>query len=204
MLKVHKKVKVNDLILINKKIEELKDKYRRVRFGQIGEIYKILNELVKLKKATNSRYTERSLEWEKDLNLTDSDIRVIFAYPYISDYGEKMVREGKIFDYIICKAIRTNTLFREVQWQNKYIKGLISKEFKSSELFELKKENIKRVLTGKEVINDYDSYFKSVLKSIRDTRNRLSIRKKELKSSVFKDELIKEVENLNKFIQEIK
>ncbi len=198
------KINVDELKLINKRITELKKKYKKVKFAHIGELYKTLNEIVNLRKKTNSRYTERSLENEKGLNISANDIRVFFAYPYISDYGHKMIEEGKIEDIIICRAIRNWKDIRDIKWQNKYIEGYINGDFIPSSLSELNKENVRRVLLKKTILGSHDSYFKAVLKSLRNTKARLKKREKALITSPFKEELRKEVVQLYKYIRELK
>ena len=111
--------------LINKKIYELKKEFIKKKYNHIGNLYKILSEIIKLKQYTNPDYRPRSLEWEKDIELTAMQIRYIFSYQYISSYAEKKVNLGLITDTMMCHFLATSSLLRESQWQNKLVDKLI-------------------------------------------------------------------------------
>jgi len=191
-------------ILINRKIIELKQLFRRRKYNRVGQLYEVLNELVKLKQKTNPRYAPRSLENEEGINLTGSQIRYIFAYQYICEYTKKKVLEGKIDDSTVCHALAVSSRLREIQWQIRFVDKLINKEIKPSSISELNQEEIKNVLLDKEEITESDNYFLSATKSLRNIKDRIEKRKHLLKGSLYEKNLINSIKNLSKLLEELK
>lgn len=202
-LKLITKEKKNDernLFAVKKKIVELKKRYMRGKYNHVGELYEILSKLVKLKQVEDSKYTPRSLEWEKDLKITSGEIRFIFAYKYISSYAKEKIKEGLIDDVIICNALAHSSLLRDINYQNKFIDKLIKNEIKIGACSELTKEELGLFLMDKLKVRKDEDYFLSAIKSLRSMKNRIKDRKNLLKNSVYRDNLISAIRGLNELI----
>lgn len=198
------KQKESNLFAINQRIKELKREFRKKTYGHVGELYEILNKLVQLKKETNPRYTERSLEYEEGIDLKGSQIRYIFAYRYITPYTRKKVEEGLIDDSTICHALATSSLLREIQWQKKFVDKLINKEIKPSAISEIKKEEIKNVLLDKKEITESEDYFLYATKNLRNIKKRIEERKHLLNNSLYKENLFNAIKSLNDLMEKLK
>ena len=193
--------KEKNLFSINEKIQELKKDFRKKTYGHVGELYEILYKLVQLKKETNKRYTERSLEWEDGIDLKGSQIRYIFAYKYLCSYSKKKVEEGLIDDNTICHALAISSLLREPQWQKSYVDKIINKEITPSSISEINKEEIKNVLIGKNQITESDAYFLAASKALRNIKLRMEKREHLLNSSLHKQSFINSLNSLTKAVK---
>ena len=187
---------------INKKIVELKKEFRSRTYNHIGNLYKILSEIVKLKQYSDPNYKVRSLEWENDLELTAMQVRYIFSYQYISTYTEKKVKQGLITDGAICHFLAVSALLRKSRWQNKLVDKIIGEKMKVSEVSELTKEELKLFLRGKLKIRKDDKYFLTATKSLRSMYTRLNDRKHLFDNSPYSKNLINSIKKLNKLVDE--
>jgi len=188
---------------INKQISELKKEFRKYTNHRIGEMYRILSKLVQLNKLKDKRYAPRSLEWEKDLNLNQVQIRYIFAYEYFSDYAKKLVEEEKIEEKTICFLIWRYRILRKHELQNKLIDLYLANKVKVSELGWMNSTEILGVINGKRILVK-DRYLISANKSIVSLISRLKQRNVNTSNSKFKRELISVVKNLLNYLQEEK
>lgn len=189
-----------NLELINKKILELKEQFSRHTYNHIENLYKILSEIVKLKQYFNKNYTQRSLEWEKDLELTSMQIRYIFSYKYISSYAKEKVKAKLITDVSICHFLAVSALLRESRWQNRLIDKIINEEMKVSEVSELTQEELKLYLLGKLKIRKDDKYLLTATKSLRSIFTRIEERKRLMKKSPYSKNLVNAIRKLNELV----
>lgn len=193
---------------MRKKIKELKQEFKKFNDSRVKEMYRILTEIVKIKRAlpensgVGKNYTMRSLEWEEDLNLTSMEIRYISAYIFISDYGVEKVQQGFINDTTICHFLAISSLLREEKWQNKLIDLVIAKKIKVSQVSELTREELKLFLQGKLKIRQDDKYFLTATKTLRSMKKRILERKELLSNSMFKTNLINAINELRSIINE--
>jgi len=205
-LKQHKDNQAN-LKAVNEKIEQLKKEFNKKKYNHIGELYELLKKIVELKKATRTkykeRYTERSLEWEEGLSLSGSQIRYIFAYQYISGYSKQKVLEGKIDDATLCHALAVSTLLRDPIFQKKFVDKLINKKIKPSAISELSKEDTKNFLNDKLVFREDDNYFLYAIKSLRNIKQRIFLKKHLLKKSPYKTNLIASIKSLYNLVKDL-
>jgi hypothetical protein len=187
---------------IRTKIKELKLELNRFHQNKMGELYKICEEIVRLKQAlpenrgVGKRYTFCSLEWENDIGLSSMDIRYIQSYKFISDYGKKCVSNNLITDTAICHFLAISSLLREEKWQNKLIDLVIAKKIKTSQVSELTKEELKLFLEGKLKRKISDDYFFTATKTLRSITIRIKERKHLFHKSNFSNNLFRSIENL--------
>ncbi len=183
----------------NKKIQELKEEFRNRTYNHIGNLYKILDKIVKLRQYSDKNYRPRSLEWEEDINITAMQIRYIFSYQYISTYAEDKVKEGSLTDTAMCHFLSCSSLLRESQWQNRLVDKIIDGGVKVSEVSELRVDELKLFLLGKLTIRKDDKYLLTATKTLRGILNRLESRKELINGSVYSKNLINSIRKLNKF-----
>ncbi len=183
-------------LLVERKIKELKEEFKKFTQSRVGEMYRILSKIVELKKQTNSRYAPRSLEWDKDLNLTSGNIRYIFSHQYISTRSKELIEEGMINDSAVCFLIFRFKMLREPMWQNKLVKLFLDGEITISQTAEMTMDEIKQLLNGKLEFRTDDKYFISATKTLRSMLVRIKARKNVLDNSKFKEALVKEVEKI--------
>lgn len=188
------------VLSVNKRIRELKKLYTKKVFGHISEVYKILDEIVRLKKYSNPRYAPRSLEWEEDLNINAQQIRYVFAYKDICKYAQEKVDEGLIDDSTICHFLATSSILREEYWQKKLIDKLLKKQIKIGEVSELTQNELKLFLQDKLTLRTSDKYFFTATKTLRSILKRLRDRSNLLEKSPFKDNLYNAIISLNELI----
>lgn len=189
---------------IEDKIKELKKELRSRTYNHIGNLYKILAGIVRLRQYSDKNYRPRSLEWEKDIKLSAMQIRYIFSYQYISSYAEEKVKEGLISDEAICHFLAVSSLLRESQWQNILVDKIIEGNIKVSEVSELTKKELKLFLLGKLDIRKDDKYLLAATKTLRSILKRLEDRKEILKESPYKENLINSIVRLEDFIREVR
>jgi hypothetical protein len=185
---------------INKQILQLKKEFRKYTSGRVAEMYRILNNIVILKKLTNSRYAPRSLESETDMNLTAVEIRYVFSYKYFSDNSKKLVEENKIKDKTICFLIWRYGFLRNFIYQDKLVKLYLKGEIKISELGWMNSTEIKEMINTGKLILEKERYLISANKSICSILSRLKQRDVYLSNSKHKQEVLNSIDNLKKYL----
>ena len=191
-----------EYVQIRNKIDSLKKEFRKYSHGRMGELYRILTEIVELKRALpenrgfGKTYKMRSLEWEEDLGITAMEIRYISSYIFISDYGKECVEKGLIHDSTICHFLAVHALLRQEKWQNILIDKVIKEKIKVSQVSELTKAELILFLEGKLEKRMSDDYFFTATKTIRSVNKRILERKHLLKGSNFSKHLLSSVEKL--------
>jgi len=200
IIQYQQKIKPETLKIINDSIKELKKEFNKRKYNHIGQLYELLDKIVKLRQKTISRYTERSLELEEGIELKASEIRYIFAYQYLSSYAREKVLQGLIDDTTVCHFLAVSSLLRSPEWQNKLIDKIISDKIRISQISELTLEEIKLFLQDKLELRTDDKYFLSVTKSLRSMKNRIEERKHLINDSPYKDNLINAIKELNKLV----
>jgi hypothetical protein len=186
---------------IKRKIQDLKKEFLRYTKNRISVMYNILSEIVKLKKIANKRYAPRSLEWETDLNLNASQIRYIFSYEHFTDYGKKLVSDGKMDEKTICFLIwRFKFLRNEPTNQNKLINLYLKGDVLVSEMGWMNEEEIRSLLKGKKILTN-DRYLISANKSIASILSRLKQRNVDKSNSKHKKELINLIKHFESYLE---
>lgn len=181
-------------LAVELKIRGLVKLFKRKQNNEIGELYNILSQIVKLKKSINSRYTDRSLEWEEGIKLPSSKIRYIFSYQYFSDKSKQLVAEDKIEDRTICFLIWRFAFLRESMFQNQMVKLYLDGQITISQIGEMCETEIRESLrTGKVVLKEKEKYLISACKTIRALRARLKMRKMSEEDTPYKEKLIREI-----------
>ena len=186
---------------INRKIAELKKEFTQFTSSRVGSMYKILNEIIKLKQQTNPKYAPRSLEWEKDMNLGAMQIRYIFTHQYLSTYSKKLINEGLITDSTICFLIFRFKFLREPEWQNKVVDKFLAGQIRISWCSEMTQEEIKLLLNDKFEFKLDERYFLSAVKNLSSILSRIRERKHLIKDSRFRARML---EKANKLVEELK
>ena len=187
-----------DRILIEKKIKKLKKEFLKYTKSRVGEMYKILSKIVKLKQKINSGFRPRSLEWEDDIKLNAMQIRYIFSYQYISSYSKKLIEKGLINDSAVCFLIYRFKMLREPQWQNKIVKLFLNGKITISQSSEMTREELVLLLNGKFKFKTDDKYLISATKTLRSILVRIKQRKNIINKSKYKKNLIQAVNKLGK------
>ena len=158
---------------IEKQIRNLKEDLRRVRYSKIEMIYNILSKIIQLRKQQNSKYGVKSLVNEDGINLTTSQLRLIFSFPFLSSKTKQLVREGKLSDTIACFMLWRFRFLKEIQWQDRVIKFYLAGKIKASEIGEMNEKDLKHFLLTGNRIKTGDKYALSVLKTISSISSRI-------------------------------
>lgn len=195
------KLQLKEQQAVNRKIAELKKEFTQFTSSRVGAMYKILNEIVKLKQQTNPKYMSRSLEWEKDMDLGAMQIRYIFTHQYLSSYSKKLINEGLITDSTVCFLIFRFKFLREPEWQNKVVDKFLAGQIRISWCSEMTQEEIKLLLNDKFEFKLDERYFLSAVKNLSSILSRIRERKHLIKNSRFRKRML---EKAIKIIEELK
>jgi hypothetical protein len=164
------------------RIIEIKNQLRKYTSERILEVYNLLDELVKLRKVQRNNYSWRSLENERGLGLTGSQIRYVQSYSFIVPSTLKLIKQGKVTESQVCHLIHRFRFLREEQWQSKLMKAFFAGKIKMSFASELSESLIKAILLGKKLITVKDQRLISFTKTIRSfssVLNNMKIKKNE-------------------------
>lgn len=201
-------IKRNDE-LVREKIKELKTELKKFTTSRIGTLHRICTELVNLRRSLpgnrGKRYTIRSLEWEKDLNLTQQELRAIQSYVFLSDYSKVCINKGLIRDSTVCHFLVMSSLLRERKYQDKLVKMVIENKVRMSYINELTKDELRLFLLGKLKRKNDNPLLINSVKTIRSLTSRLRAQKELLaKDSIYRKHLILSVNNLKKYLDGLK
>ena len=184
-----------------RKIKELKEEFRKFTKSKVGEMYRILSAIVKLKQLTNKRYRLRSLEREKGIDLSSQQIRYISSFQYMSSYSKNLVEKGIIKDSAVCFLIHRWGILQQPQWQNKAIKMFVEGKLTISQTAEMKQKDFLSFLNGKYKFSTDEKYLISATKTLRSMLFRIRQRGKIISNSKYKEGLLRELERLRKEIK---
>lgn len=112
---------------INQKVEILKTDLKRVMNNHFFEIYKILKDIMKLRQEQIEGYGIKDLHKEKNLDLTDEQIRYYMGFDHVSERTQGLIDGQKIGSSTVLWILRKSMEFRNPETQalviDKYIKG---------------------------------------------------------------------------------
>jgi len=187
---------------IEKQIRKLKEEFRRVRYERVEIMYNILSKIISLRKQTNSKYGVRSLRSEKDINLTYSQLRLIFSFKWITENTKKIIKENNISDTSICFMLWRFKFLRESQWQSKLVKRFINNEISQTELSEFTADDLKKFLISGKKIKTNEKYLITSIKTLSAMRSRFKNYK--ILNSDLKNKLKKQLNNFLEDLNETK
>jgi len=126
----------------NAKIEVLKKQLRVLTDDFYLRAYKILCEIVRLRKMTIKGYTVSNLSREEGIELTQHQINYIYCAKYLSEKSKRRIRTGKVKSGTVLYLIRQDLRFRNPVIQDRTLKKMMDGELKIDEVARMKEQLI--------------------------------------------------------------
>lgn len=149
-------IEITDNNNIEKRIEELKKKFRTIYDNHYEQMYEILNEILLLRQKQIKKYKISNLANENGINLSPHQIQYIFSYRFISPYTMEQIKKRKFKISTAIYIIRQHIKFRNPIHQDKVVNMYINNKIGTREIQKLKEEKFfskEQISVAKETAN---------------------------------------------------
>ncbi len=204
-MKLKQLLRFKDINLeVDERIEELKEKLKNLHYNYNYNVYKILKEILELRKKQIKNYEIPNLAKEKGINFNEGAIYYIFGYEHASNKSLELIDERKISASLIMTIIRRSILYRKHQLQDKIVNAVIDNKINSYQIKNIPPLKLIEMIDKNNLDLGKEDFSISIIQKANRLKREIELNKNMFNDNELKDRLKKVVRELNEIVNNLK